>query len=81
MDQKIITLFDRFTHGAMNRRDFFERLAGIAGGTAAATALLQVLENNYAKAAMVPEDDPSIKADMAEIAPGINDGSSTSSRR
>jgi carboxymethylenebutenolidase len=71
MDQKIITLFDRFTHGAMNRRDFFERLAGIAGGTAAATALLQVLENNYAKAAIVPEDDPSIKAEMTEIAPGI----------
>ena len=71
MDQKIITLFDRFTHGGMNRRDFFERLAGLAGGTAAATALLAVLENNYAKAALVPEDDPSIKAEMTEVAPGI----------
>ena len=71
MDQKIITLFDRFTHGGMNRRDFFERLAGLAGGTAAATALLAVLEHNYAKAALVPEDDPSIKAEMTEIAPGI----------
>lgn len=71
MDQKIINLFDRFTHGGMNRRDFFERLVGLAGGTAAATALLAVLENNYAKAALVPEDDPSIKAEMTEIAPGI----------
>jgi carboxymethylenebutenolidase len=71
MDQKIINLFDRFTHGAMNRRDFFERLAGLAGGTAAATALLAVLENNYAKAALVAEDDPAIKAETAEIAPGI----------
>ena len=71
MDQKIITLFDRFTHGGMNRRDFFERLAGLAGGTAAATALLAVIENNYAKAALVPEDDPSIKAEMTEVAPGI----------
>ncbi|MGA7267010.1 MAG: dienelactone hydrolase family protein [Aestuariivirga sp.] len=71
MDQKIITLFDRFTHGGMNRRDFFERLAGLAGGTAAATALLAVLENNYARAALVPEDDPSIRAEMTEIAPGI----------
>ena len=71
MDQKIITLFDRFTHGAMNRRDFLEKLATMAGGTAAATALLQVLENNYALAAMVAEDDPAIKAGMAEIAPGI----------
>ena len=55
----------------MNRRDFFERLAGLAGGTAAATALLAVLENNYARAALVPEDDPSIRAEMTEIAPGI----------
>ena len=53
MDQKIINLFDRFTHGGMNRRDFLERLAGLAGGTAAATALLAVLENNYARAAIV----------------------------
>jgi carboxymethylenebutenolidase len=71
IDQNIITLFDRFTHGGMSRRDFFERLAGLAGGTAAATALLQVLENDYANAAVVPEDDPAIKAEMTEIAPGI----------
>lgn len=71
MDQNIITLFDRFTHGGMSRRDFFERLAGLAGGTAAATALLQVLENDYANAAVVPEDDPAIKAEMTEIASGV----------
>ena len=42
MDQRIINLFDRFTHGAMNRRDFMERLRNIAGGAAAATAVLRV---------------------------------------
>jgi len=71
MDQKIINLFDRFTHGGMTRRDFFDRLTMMAGGTAAATALLGVLENNYASAATVAEDDPAIKAGMTEIAPGI----------
>ena len=71
MEQKIIDLFDRYTHGGMNRRDFLERLSALAGSTAAATALLPVLENNYAEAAMVPEDDPSIVAGAAEIAPGI----------
>ena len=40
MDQKYINLFDRFTHGGMNRRDFMEKLTLLAGGTAAATALL-----------------------------------------
>lgn len=71
MDQKIIDLFDRYTHGGMNRRDFLERLTGIAGSAAAATALLPLLENNYAKAEMVPENDPAITAEMTEIAPGI----------
>ena len=71
MEQKFIDLFDRYTHGGMNRRDFLERLTLLAGSSAAATALLPVLENNYAHAAMVPEDDPSIVAGAAEIAPGI----------
>jgi carboxymethylenebutenolidase len=71
MDQKIIDLFDRYTHGGMNRRDFLERLSLLAGSSAAATALLPVLENNYAQAEMVPENDPAIVAETVEIAPGI----------
>ena len=71
MEQKFIELFDRYTHGGMNRRDFLERLTALAGSTAAATAMLPVLENNYAHAEMVPEDDPAIVAGTAEIAPGI----------
>jgi len=71
MQQKIIDLFDRYTHGGMNRRDFLERLTVLAGSTAAATAMLPVLENNYAHAEMVPENDPAITAGTAEIAPGI----------
>ena len=71
MDQKIIDLFDRYTHGGMNRRDFLDRLATLAGSAAAASALLPVLENNYAHAGLVPEDDPAIVAEAAEIAPGI----------
>ena len=71
MDQKFIDLFDRYTHGGMNRRDFLERLTLLAGSTAAATALLPVLENNYAHAEMVPENDPAIVAETVEIAPGI----------
>ncbi|GAB4531490.1 MAG: dienelactone hydrolase family protein [Amphiplicatus sp.] len=56
--QPIIDLYDAFTHGALDRRAFLERLAGLAGGTAAASALLPVLTNDYARAAIVPEDDP-----------------------
>jgi carboxymethylenebutenolidase len=71
MDQKIIDLFDRYTHGGMNRRDFLERLSLLAGSSAAALTLLPALENNYASAEIVPENDPAIRAEEAEIAPGI----------
>jgi len=60
MDQKYINLFDRFTHGGMNRRDFMEKLTLLAGSTTAASALLPLLENNYARADILPEGDPSI---------------------
>jgi carboxymethylenebutenolidase len=62
MDQKIIDLFDRFTHGGMKRREFLERLTLLAGSTAAASTLLPLLENNYALAQIVPENDQRIKA-------------------
>jgi len=57
MDQRIINLYDHFTHGGMSRRDFMERLTTLAGSTAAATALLPLLQNDYAKAAVVAPDD------------------------
>ncbi|MBI4782381.1 MAG: dienelactone hydrolase family protein [Oscillatoriophycideae cyanobacterium NC_groundwater_1537_Pr4_S-0.65um_50_18] len=60
MKQEIIDLFDEYTHKALPRRVFFKRLVVLAGGTAAATALLPLLENNYAKASMVAEDDPQL---------------------
>ena len=56
--QDIIDLYDRFTHGGLSRREFMERLAGVAGGTAAATAILPLLQNNYVQAQIVPENDP-----------------------
>ncbi len=60
--QEMIDLYDEFTHGPMGRRAFFERLAKLAGGTAAASAVLPLLQNNYALAAMVPENDSRIQA-------------------
>jgi len=70
MDQNIINLFDRFTHGGMNRRDFMEKLSLMAGSTAAATAILPLLENNYAKADVLPENDPRIAGKMIEFPGG-----------
>jgi carboxymethylenebutenolidase len=57
MRQEIIRLYDEYTHERLGRRVFMDRLTKLAGGTTAAAALLPVLENNYAKAAMVAADD------------------------
>ena len=57
MDPRIIHLYDEYTHAPLDRRVFLERLATIAGGTAAASALLPLLENNYAQAAIVDPGD------------------------
>ncbi len=71
MDQKIISLFDKYTHGGMSRRDFLDKLGQAAGSATAALALLPLLENNYAQAAVVPENDPRLQITTVEIAPGI----------
>lgn len=68
MNQKVIDLFDRYTHGGMDRRKFLEKLAILAGGSSAALALLPLLENNYAKAELLPESDPSIKTETIAVA-------------
>ena len=65
MDQKFIDLFDEFTHGTMSRRDFMERLAKLAGGATAAAALVPILQNNYAEAGIVPEDDERLTTEGA----------------
>jgi carboxymethylenebutenolidase len=70
MDQRIIDLYDLYTHGGLNRRSFLDKLAALAGSTAAATALLPVLTNNYAKADTVAENDPRITAETVDI-PGV----------
>ncbi|MDX1956222.1 MAG: dienelactone hydrolase family protein [Chitinophagaceae bacterium] len=57
MDQRIIHLYDEYTHKPLSRQDFLKRLTLLAGSTAAAMALLPLLENNYAKAAVTTQDD------------------------
>ena len=63
LDQRIIDLYDRFTHGGISRRGFLDRLAEIAGSSAAALALLPLLQNDYARAAMVAPDDARLAID------------------
>lgn len=57
MDQRIINLFDEYTHKPLKRQDFLKRLAILTGSMTAALTVLPMLEVNYAQAATVPEQD------------------------
>ncbi len=70
MDQRIIDLYDRFTHGQIGRREFMDRLATLAGSLAAALALMPLLANDYARAALVEESDPRLETSTARFEAG-----------
>ena len=61
MNQKIINLFDEYTHAPLKREDFLAKLAKLAGGTAAAMALMPALEGKYAFANQVSEQDEDLQ--------------------
>jgi carboxymethylenebutenolidase len=60
MDQKITTIYNDYRQGRTNRRVFLRKLAMFAGSTAAAMALLPVLEENSLKASALLQDDPDL---------------------
>jgi carboxymethylenebutenolidase len=74
--QELLSLFDSYVHGGINRRAFLDRAQKFAVGGVTATALFEMLRPNYAWAVQVPKDDSRIKADSA-TAPTPNGGSIT----
>jgi carboxymethylenebutenolidase len=65
--QDLLNLFDRYVHGEISRRDFFERAQKFAVGGVTAAALFEMLKPNYAWAVQVPTDDSRIKADWVTV--------------
>lgn len=57
MDQRIIDLYDEYTHAPLDRRVFLDRLATMLGSAALVPVALRALEPNCAAAAMVAADD------------------------
>ncbi|MBF0350380.1 MAG: dienelactone hydrolase family protein [SAR324 cluster bacterium] len=68
MEQKYINLYDEYIHSTMNRRDFLDRLARLAGGSMMALSLLPILESNYAKAETISANDERLETKMVEYA-------------
>jgi carboxymethylenebutenolidase len=59
--QRAIELYDRFTHGGMDRRAFMGRMVALAGSAAAAEALIATIAASPAAAAIVAETDARLK--------------------
>jgi len=57
MDPKIIHLYDDYTNGGIDRRNFLRKLTLYAGSTAAALTLVSLLEENDAVAAVPSPSD------------------------
>ncbi|MDZ4349461.1 MAG: dienelactone hydrolase family protein [Xanthomonadaceae bacterium] len=66
MDPRALALYNDYIHGDMPRRDFLRRLAGVVGSAAAASALLPLIEPNFAQAQQVAPDDPKLEAGYVE---------------
>lgn len=70
VEQDVKELFAKYRKNEISRRQFLEKLAVLAGGVAAAYALLPLLEGENARAAIVAEDDARLEA--ARVAfPGV----------
>lgn len=59
--QAAIRLYDSFTHGGMDRRTFMSELTRVAGGAAAASALLAGIPGSASAAPLVADDDRRIE--------------------
>ncbi len=60
---EMIRLYDEYTHVTLDRRGFLDKLTKVAGSTAAAAAIVPLLEANQARAAMLPEGDARVKTE------------------
>jgi carboxymethylenebutenolidase len=63
MDQRIIDLYDGFIHGLSSRREFIDRASKIAGSTAAAAALIPLLQCDFARAETIAVNDPRLASE------------------
>ena len=72
MDQRIINLYDEYTHKPLGRNEFLRKLVLLTGSTTAAMAILPLLEVNYKNASVTPAEDlftervvyPGVNGDM-----------------
>jgi carboxymethylenebutenolidase len=71
-DQKfspeVFSLFDKYVHGLISRRDFLDRAAGMAVAGLSGAALLEALNPKFAQAQQVAPDDARLDSTFVEFA-------------
>jgi carboxymethylenebutenolidase len=65
---EVLSLFDRYVHGSIDRRAFLAGAAKFAVGGMTAGMLLDALNPRFAEAQQVARDDPRLEASMVELA-------------
>src|SRR4029079_13842258 len=73
--QELWTLFDRYQHGGISRRQFFDGAEKFTVGGVTAAALYEMMKPNYAWATQVQPTDPAIKTDRVTIPSPQGNGS------
>jgi carboxymethylenebutenolidase len=66
--QEVLTLFDQYVHGMIDRRAFLDGSAKFAVGGMTAASFLDALSPQYAWAAQVPEGDERVRLEYVEYA-------------
>jgi carboxymethylenebutenolidase len=64
---EVLSLFDQYVHGSIDRRTFLARAARFAVAGMSASALLDALEPRFAEAQQVAGDDPRLEARTVEL--------------
>lgn len=62
MDQRLINLYDEYTHKPLKREDFLRRLVELTGSLAAAMTVLPLIETQRHQKPLIPANDPSLVA-------------------
>src|SRR5687768_6932751 len=65
-DQELLSLFDAYVHGAIDRRGFLDKARKSAVGGVTAAMLLDQLSPKFAEAQQVPKDDKRLKTEYLE---------------
>ena len=73
--QELLNLFDKFVHGDIDRRAFFDGAQKFAVGGVTTAALIESLTPNFAWAEHVAKDDPRIKTEYVTVPSPEGNGS------